>query len=294
MTDLSGASISWRGLTIAGTHASRHWFSLIDGWEGVPDVRRDSDARPGAHGRFSGPAWSDERVITVTGGASIPAERDTLLREVQAAMVVAGDGGEEDLTITLAGRELTVGATLTRFRPDLSRWSSGRFSWAAEWRCPDPLRYGAYVTAPASFPTLVGGLEYDLYTDGAGADLGYLDYGEASSTGRATLTNEGTAATWPQFEVAGPIDASGFEIVTVGTGARLVFEGAVPAGSVLVLDSATGAVLMDGESDRSDLLTWRDWWSVPAGGSVEFAFIRLGSDVGGTPSVTAALRPAFW
>ena len=268
-------------------------LSTLDGWDDGLPVKGNSTDRPEAHGIFTERAWRGARVPVIAGTVLCPTRAAAAVVKRRLAALLA-DGTFDDLSVADEDAGTLSVSVRLAMDPQIDWFVPTAVAYEFRFLAPDPLRYGDYVTAPASFPTLVGGLEYDLYTDGAGADLGYLDYGEASSTGRATLTNEGTAATWPQFEVAGPIDPSGFEIVTVGTGARLVFEGAVPAGSVLVLDSATGAVLMDGESDRSDLLTWRDWWSVPAGGSVEFAFIRLGSDVGGTPSVTAALRPAFW
>src|SRR5690606_22086397 len=116
--------------------------------------------------------------------------------------------------------------------------------------------------------------------------------GDIGTTGRVSLANDGTADTWPQFVIDGEVDASGFEIVLVGTGRRLRFTGSVPAGSQLVLDSATGAVVIDGTADRGGRLTWRDWAPIPAGGSSEYAFIALGTDLGATLTVSA--RPAFW
>lgn len=296
MSDLSCTSVTWRGLTLSGADDARFALSSLRGWEGLPGARRESPARPYGHGRFDGPVWADERIVTAGGACHSSTERDVMLAELGAVMTWGeGPGLAEDLVVEHGGRTLTAQARLTAYEPDVdSTWSLGRFPFAIEWRCPDPLRYGAYTSAPTTFPTRVGGLRFPLYSNGGGVNVGALDYGPRSEAGRATLTNEGTAASSPQFAVTGPIDPSGFEIVTVGTGARLVYAGAVPSGSTLVIDASSGAVLMDGESDRADLLTWRDWWSVPPGGSVEFAFIRLGSDVGGTPSLTASARPAFW
>jgi hypothetical protein len=292
VTGLSGTNLTWRGLTIGGTRLSRHWMSSLEGWEDLPGTRHDSMARPSGHGAFGAPVWSDERVVVVTGGCSTPAERDDLLRELQSVMTLTGSALPEDLTIEHAGRTLTAGATLTRFRPSMAYWSSGHFGWAAEWVCSDPLRYGDPLALSTGFAVAQGGLEYDLYTDGAGTDLGWLDYGEASATGRVALYNPGTADVPVTIQVDGPIPGEGFDVIQVGAGRRLTFTGPVAVGSSLVLDGATGAVVIDGTADRAGQLTWRDWPIVPAGGSIELLFSPRGSR--SEAVMTAVMRPGWW
>jgi len=155
---------------------------------------------------------------------------------------------------------------------------------------PDPLRYGTPVPVTTGFPVLAGGLEFDLFTDGS-TDTGFLEFGASSATGRLLVANPGNEDAWPQFEITGPLD-TGIEVVKVGTGERLRFEGGVSAGSALVLDSATGLVVIDGYADRSGLLTIRDWSRVPPGGSAEFEFVPLGSF--SAAQLTATVSPGFW
>lgn len=299
---LSGTTVTWRGLTMVGTTRSRFLLKTLDGWEDRPDARRNTEARIG-HGRFDGPTWSDQRVVTVTGSCYSPTERDQMLAELSAVMTFPDDGEPpEPLVITHAGRTLTADAKFTRFKPVMGAgWASGYFPWAAEWVCPDPLRYADPVSVPTTFPTLRGGLEYDLYTDGAGADLGYLEYGAASDTGRVVVTNTGTAPAPVTVQAVGEVDALGFDVAQVGTDKRLRFAGPVSAGSVLVLDGATGNVLIDGTADRAGQLTYRDWPVVPAAArvagvlvpsSLELAFIPLGVNLGA--QLTAVIRPGSW
>ena len=129
-------------------------------------------------------------------------------------------------------------------------------------------------------------------TTSVGTDTGYLEYGEYGETGRVTITNTGNADATIQYDIAGPVPAQGFEVLLVGTGERLRFEGDVSSGSHLVIDSANGLVLIDGTADRSNLLTWRDWFVVPAGGSIEIAFVNLGSF--SAAQLTASIRPGSW
>lgn len=290
---LSCTTVQWRGLTLSSDQSSPFGIRRLLGWDELPDARMDAPARPQAHGRFDTAVWADERIVTLSGQI-VSQDRDALLQELAGSMTwPSGPGRSEELVVTRAGRTLRAGARLTAFKtPTDADWSMGAVPFAIEWRCRDPLRYGDPRSYPTTFPVPRGGLEYDLYTDGAGTDLGHLEYGEASSTGRVVMENPGTADVWPVFSVDGPIDASGFDIAVVGTDQRVRFSGPVSAGSVLVIDSSSGTAVIDGVADRGGLLTFRDWFPVPAGGSVEIAFIPLGTDLGG--QLTAVIRPGFW
>lgn len=288
---LSGSTITWRGITLYGrADLGRFSFATLDGWEDLPDPRQESTDRPQQHGRFDAPVFGDGRHVLVSGRCASPAERDAMLIELQASFNFHAPEALP-LTITHAGRTLTSDARLLRFKPISPDWGAGFIGWAAEWVCSDPLRYGAPVSVTTGFPQLAGGLEFDLYTDGA-ADTGVLEYGAASTTGRMVMTNPGNEDVWSLFEVLGPVPAEGFDILRVGTGERLRFVGGVPAGSRLVLDSATGVIAIDGYADRSGLLTVRDWFPVPAEGSVEIAFVPLGAY--STAQLTATVSPGFW
>jgi len=289
--DLTGTIIVWRDITLYG-RADLGRFSFFDwsGWEDLPDPKHEETDRPQAHGRFDAPVFSDGRHVIVSGRCSSPAERDAMLAELQASFNFQAPD-PLPLTITHAGRTLTADARLLRFKPTSPAWGAGFFGWAAEWVCSDPLRYGAPVQATAGFQALAGGLEYDLYTDGT-TDTGVLEFGTSSAPGRLRITNLGNADVWPQFEVTGPVSVEGFDVIRVSTADRLRFEGDVPAGSRLVLDSATGLVIIDGYADRSGLLTIRDWSSVAPGGSAEFEFIPLGTF--SAAQLTATVSPGFW
>jgi len=289
--DLTGSVIVWRDITLYGrADAGRFSFYDWSGWEDLPDPKHEETDRPQAHGRFDAPVFSDQRHVIVSGRCSTPAERDAMLIELQASFNFHPTD-ELPLTITHAGRTLTSDARLLRFKPVSPDWGAGFIGWAAEWVCSDPLRYGAPVPVVTGFPVLAGGLEFDLFTDGT-TDTGYLEFGAASATGRIVVVNDGNEDAWPQFEIAGPLPADGLEIVTVGTGARDRFEGGVSVGSTLLIDTATGLVLIDGYADRSGLLTVRDLASIPPGGSSEFEFVPLGSFSAAT--LTATVSPGFW
>lgn len=291
MNALSCTTVEWRGLTLASDHSSPFGIRNLAGWDELPDSRQDSAARPQAHGRFDAPVWSDERVVTLVGQI-VSQDRDVLLAELSSVMGwPSGRGSAETLTVTRAGRTLTASARLRAFRtPTTLDWSVGEVPFAIEWRCADPLRYGVASTLETTFPVLAGGLEFDLFTDGS-TTTGFLEFGESSSTGRVTASNGGNADAMPQFTITGPVPA--FQIVEVGSGRRLVFSRAVNAGDTLVIDSATGVVVLNGgDVDYSGYLTTAEWSAIPAGGSATFAFLPVSGT--GTGSMAVTWRPAWW
>lgn len=267
-------------------------LEAIGGWFDGVSVRGSDTPRPQAHGSFGERAWRGSRLVTLTVSVLTSSAAAAADAQRWCASVLA-DGGFGELAVTDPSGETTTAEVRLGGMP-LIQWTPQSAAIRAQFQllAPDPLRYGSPVAVSTTFPTRTGGLRWPIYSNGAGVNVGAADWGPRSTTGRVNLTNPGTADTSPQFVIGGPVDEQGFEITRVGTGQRLVFEGAVPAGSELVLDAATGAVLLDGTADRANLLTYRDWWTVPAGGSVEFAFTPRGSST--TASIAATIRPAFW
>jgi hypothetical protein len=290
--DLSQSVIVWRAITLYGrVGLGRFTFATLEGWEDLPDPRQASELRAQDHGRFDAEVFSEARHVLVAGQCGTPAERDTMLAELKASFNFSAKT-LLPLRITHAGQTLTADARLLRFKPIPIAWGAGFFGWVAEWVCPDPLRYGDLIApAPVGFPQAGGGLRFPLFTNGSTV-TGYLDFGPPGTTGRITLTNTGTADAWPQFTASGPTPVEGFDIVCVETGERLRFAAAVSAGSTLVLDSATGRVLLNGDADQSGFLTVAEWASIPPGASRTFMFLSRG--VLTAASFTATIRPPSW
>lgn len=224
----------------------------------------------------------------MAAGVCVDAERrNELLEQLEAAAYLGARG---DLTITVAGRTLSTPARVRRCKPVVGPlWSSGVFPWAIEWSCPDAFRYGETRTETTGLPLDAGGLRYPLYTNGAGTDVGFLDYGSYGTEGSVTITNDGTAETWPRFTIAGNAPA-GFTITEMTTGRRLLFVGPVAAGSSLALDSATGSVILDGVVSRAGELTRREWTPIPPKGSLTFEFRAPA----GSPTLTVESTDTSW
>lgn len=298
MTVLSDMQIEFRGLTLHGTRRrGRITFHTLEGWNGWSGRAAMPDRELG-HGSFDGPVYGNARRVLVSGRFADRISRDEAFMALESSLVPSDpEAPPEDLRVTQFGRTLTAGARLLRFAPIVSRdnaWGAGVFDWAAEWVCPDPLRYGEATSVRTSFPFSPGGLRFPLYTNRQGARTGVLTYGPRSTSGRITLENPGTATMYTQLQVTGPVAGQGFDVVEVGTGRRLRFQDAVSSTSSLVIDSATGNVLIDGDSDRGGRLTIRDWevlWVQP-GESKEIEFVPLGTRT--DAELTAVMRPGWW
>lgn len=249
----------------------------LEGLDELPGVRETDEPYPVSDGDFDGDDQVGARTITVT--LEVMADAGVSYQDALAALrVVARPKRRVEWWFRLPGqnpRMATVKVRRFRIPTDL-QYELGLATAVLQLKAPDPVLYEYGAPLSTGFPAPAGGLQFPLYTDGAGADLGYLDYGPPSPTGRLTLTNRGTADVYPPYTITGPIPPAGFEILRVGTADRLRFESTVAAGSSLVLDSATGDVVIDGSADRGGALTWRDWWAIPALSSVEIALVPLG------------------
>lgn len=278
--------ITWQDLVLS--HEGPYKVARIGGWEETPSPRVDDQSRPNAHGSFDAPIWAGSRTVTVEGYCHDQAERDTLLQGLRATMVPTGDSsGLQDLTVTFAGQTLSARARVLRCGAVLDLYGIGRIGWQIDWWAPDPLRYAATQNGSTGLPSNAGGLSFPLF-----ATTGVLDFGGLSAPGQVSLSNPGTAATWPTFTVTGPLPG-GFELVELTTGSRLRWETDVPAGVQVTLDARTGAVSYGGQPGYDGALTVRQWWSVPAGGSRLVQINPLGaSDPAAGLQVSWA--PAYW
>jgi hypothetical protein len=288
LTTISPTTITWRGLTLYGTAgAGQFTFSTMDGWADLPDPRHGEIERPQQHGVFDEPVYSAARHVLVTAWRTSMEERDVELAALKAVFNFAPTS-LSPLVIDHAGMVLTSDARLLRFKPT---WGNGFWGWAAEWVCPDPLRYGTAVTATTGFPVAGGGLAFPLYTNRTVREGG-LWFGARNTTGRIVLTNSGDTDAWVDYTLDGPLDVAGCEVAVVGSGSLHQFQGGIPAGSTVLVEGATGMVLMDGYSDRSGQMTRMDPIVVPAGGTIGLALIPLGST--SAAQLTASLTPGRW
>lgn len=276
---------TWGPLTVG--HGTAYRVDTFTGWDGPPLQRIDAGDRPNMHGGFDAPGWSSPRTVTVQGSIINRDARDQLYSELVGSIAP----GLDDLVGTTAERTLTASARLSGFDVASTRqqWAGGGFAWTIQFRCPDARRYGEERVASTPLPVVQGGLSFPLFAPPARV----LSFGLASTTGRVTLTNEGSADTWPMVRVWGPLP-SGFDVLETTTGRIVRYLGPVSAGQFVDLDFRTGSVLLDGVADRRGLLAVAQWWAVPRRGFRQVLFVNLA--VGAQPDalLQATYRPAHW
>lgn len=256
----------------------------LRGWKGKPSIRRQRTDRLWEHGVFTERGYSDARIITLEGRALLPTN-EAVRNVTYDYGAILQDGGFERLTVDdpiMGTQWATVGLAVDS---DISWHVPGVYPFQLQLIAPDPRKYGQAIYASSSVPEAGGGLQYDLYTPS-----GVLDYSLSGNPGTATLTNPGTAAASPIFTVTGSIP-EGFSITEVRTGRRLVYASAIVPGSFVRVDTGSGSVTIDSDSDRSADLIERGWTRLDP--------LSTGTWLFEAPQSTGALMkvevtPAWW
>lgn len=283
--------VSWGGITIAGDNSSSYHLDSLVGWRGdLPAARIDSEDRPNQHGESDTPVWSGARTVTVAGSCRTNATRDALFAALTAAMVYTGDASPATLTVQDAGLTLTAAARITGHSPSriAGAWGLGQFGFQAQWRCADPLLYGASVSDTATMIAGTGGLVFPLFMPS-----GAMSWGTLSAPATCDLTNPGSMDSPVIFTIVVGANAllGGLRITETVTGRILQYADDLPAGTTLVIDGSTGTVQLNG-ADRNGSLTIRQFTPVPAMSTRSYVVTGVAS-TSSTLVLTGAMRPAY-
>lgn len=252
--------VHWNGLVFDGRGDSGYKVTGLTGWDERPDVRHETQERPGAHGDFDARVWARGRTILVQGSCGSSSQRDALLAALDARMGFAADLA--DLTITHAGRTLSTQARLVRFaaNPEPGMWHPvpdpdvGGFRWQAQWRCPDPFRYGLPVTRSTGFGIDRSGMEFDLFTRPGGGDEGAWRFWNLNQGSRTVLIRPMIA----EGEYTGPyFDGDTPDVPEVPGGWQPVTDpGVVAAGEAYAhAGSDTGFIEFSDPGDETGTIT---------------------------------------
>jgi hypothetical protein len=277
-TVLQDGQVSWNGLVLG--EGTSYGITSISGWIDLPDLVDHSSPRPRDHGDYLGNLLSIGRIVQVSGhyyGTNFQQLHQNLL----AACPVSQSTSE--LRVNIYGQELVSQARMTKRAIPLDStyaYQAGR--WALQFRCPDPRRYGDPQSVSAGLQNNVGGMTYPLTYP--------LTYGSSPSTS-LSLTNSGTADSYPIFTVQGPL--FGFNIVDLQSGNSLTYSDNLGSTDVLAIDTQKRQVKLNGTNDRRPQLTVAQWWSVPSGVTDT---VKLTTPGAYDPNalLTMSLKPAWW
>lgn len=235
---------------------------LVDWWGQTAD-KSEVVERPQGHGAFpTRDSLRSSRAISFIANC---------INGSQAAVESGFDdlssvGAEGPVLMTV---ETPAGASwrvvkVESVKPTHHRGGSRYGVLAVDLIAPDPRRYatGSWLsTGPAVASTgLVWPAVWPLVWPGGG------------SSGRVTLTNSGKAPSAPSFRLQGSFTSA--LITCVETGARIGFNRPVPAGSVVEISGKRAVI--DGQSDVSRWLLFREWADVPPGSSRTYQFDAVG------------------
>lgn len=266
----------------------------LTGWYGTPKPKVIYTAAISAAGSyFSALGYSDARTITIAGSLAFN-DSATLLQALRSLAGICADPTQlyalqvtDDLG-TLTTQVQRSGEIL------LKAIAPTAYAFNITLTAPDPRRYDIPNQANGStpVPSTSSGLDWST---GGGLDFstgGGLNWGTTTSNGVFTLTNAGTADSWPTFVLQGPLTNPA--IVNQATGQQISYGGTLgPSDTVTIttLPPFTRTVTLNG-TDRRSLLTSAQWFPVaPLSSLVVQLSTTSALDTG---SVTGTINPAYW
>lgn len=259
------------------------WYlSTFADWLGLSDDKVDARERPQAHGAFDvSKSLRTAKAISFKVGHNSWGDQAAVEAAVDELSAIGADGPVIMRVTSPAGVSERVVSIVNVSHLDVDGLATG--STAVDVLARDPRRYAvsafSAVTGPASpgqgrtWPAV-----WPLVWPGGG------------SSGRVTLTNTGKAPSAPSFILRGGFDSA--VITCTETGSRIGFDRLVPEGSVVTIDTDAARAVIDGQSDVSRWLRFREWEFIPAGSSRTFQFDVAGAV--GDPTLEGQVRSAWW
>lgn len=238
--------IQWAGLLLGPGTSYGIDSSGLTGWEDLPEIQSGDADRPTDHGAWPGARYAKSRLVSgqvwllpdAAGGTSAALDA---VRTLRRALALRDE--ERWLAIRVHGETLAVRARVSRrvVPTDQAYATQGVARASVQWIAADPRRYEPtqrMVSTPPPEPE--AGLNWPLVWP--------LDWGQATSTGDVVAENAGSAPAHPVIAFQGPCTTP--SVTEQGTGRRLRYDIALAATDQLVVDTADGAVVLNGTASR--------------------------------------------
>jgi hypothetical protein len=258
-----------------------HFVTNVDGWEGAPPPRVQSDDRPSRDGTNDGKSTQPGKTVTITGIVRAPDVATLQQAMSRLSGLLCSERRYDNLVAAEAWitRRLYVrrGAE-TMVAPSLAVAREANFSFVLYG--PEAKRFGDDITVTTRLPSATGGLAIPFT----------VPFSIASTivSGFVTAINPGTMTGPVKLRIDGPI--TGPQVTHVGSGAQLLFASslALASGEWLDVDMDLHRALANGQSPRNQWITSRGWSGFEKGENV-WAF----SAISGTGRLTVTATPAW-
>jgi hypothetical protein len=254
------------------------WYlSEFQDWLGTSDDKIGTTERPQAHGAFDvSRSLRTAKTPSFRVGHNSMGDAAAVEAAIDELSAIGADGPVTMRVGTQSGVSERV-VTIQVTHLDVAGLATG--SVAVDCVARDPRRYDVNTQSASTTPAQAGQgrtwpAVWPLVWPGGG------------SSGRITLTNTGKAPSAPTFILEGGFDTA--LITCLETGARIGLNRQVPVGSEVVIDTKARRATIDGQSDVSRWLQYREWELIPADSSRTYQFDATG--VVSTTTVVARNR----
>lgn len=263
-------------------YALNGWvFENLKDWFGQTDDKMSVTERPQSHGAF--------QVTKSLRSSRAPGFTAHYLGESQAEVESAVDelaavGAQGPVTITVDAANGPTSRLVSVETSAVEDILTGEITGtvAVDMIARDPRRYADAAWVETGPPEAGSGLVWPVVWPAIWPGGG--------SSGRVALVNSGRAPSAPTFRLLGGFSSA--LITNVDTGERIGFDRPTPVGSVVEIDVAGRRATIDGQSDVSRWLRWREWSDVPPLSTRSFQFDPV--DPVGSPKLQGRVFPAWW
>ncbi len=267
----------------------------LGGWLGTPKLRTSYTPLPFAAGSIYSPAYADHRVL-VLDGEIITTDPATLSRALRALNGLCSQP-EQLYTLQVDDSAGSLFCLVQRSTEILAKSGDGLVAqFSVSLTAPDPRLLD--VTLQSATTQMAqpgnGGVPWNgpppgttgTQWNGPTGTTG-LAYGQPGPSGIVTVDNTaGTAPADVLLTIQGP--ATNPTLIT--TAGVIVYGGTLSASDVLVINTGTGSVLLNG-ANRRNLLTRAGFFQIPAGQTLGISF---SADLqNNTATLTAQWRTSY-
>lgn len=264
----------------SGDTDSPYLLTGIRGWFDGVDMRRDKTPRPRQRGMFRSDGYQGGRVVSL----ELEVRTESRAEQHDALLVLAAllaDGSYSTLTVEEAGDTWSIEVGRDG-EPDVIIDLYGVLATVRlQFWAPDPLWYREGVWQETAPPSDGAGLVWPVVWPAVWPGGG--------NPGRISLANSGLAASAPVFRLVGGFTSA--LITCTDTAARIGFDRVVPEGSYVDIDVAARSATINGQSDVSRWLRWREWETVPPETTRTYQFTAVGAS--GSPLLRGKVNSAW-